>query len=679
MRRLQNRNNRLTARPGVVLVITLLAVILLAGVVFWVINAGRQVNARVVTQHAADSAAISGAGWMARAFNTVAMNNVAVSRYLALINTLDSIPLTSGAALHEQSFLAGALQDRYQGISTGSAALNQRAMEEFSLLLEELNEEVQTLSGVSQYYQGYDVEEMTHYDGPAGRGRIWRTMHALDQMSQATMENLIPLAKVQGRNAGEANLPANGHALIVTATDATLWTRGSFNDFERPVRQGLLPENVDDTVVNRGPYDTIFGWRGTSRVPDPNYPGIPGYSIISGINTSGSSQPFGGGPGASWQPGTPGGTIATSYYTYGTHVWTLRRVLDWANSSARPSLYRSRFGSWLTQISNTKISYIWPGISGSRYFAQPVWDPNYPEDLIPDPAVQLAFSETAFFRLDIKSRHPRTHSGFMVENGSWAYEVDRPAGNRSVAVILRQGGWWLPNTHAPGSPPTRTRYPHQLTVTGEATIQQVGEMAWLYEFPYTVVHDPEIGITLQLDALGNPIPQPAYFVQLVIYAGVNRNMERPSTYPAPNGDDDPEIVNPYMGFSASAPDAPSPIDLNHNTIDPSAGSRRQNLSVLAVAVQDDTAMIWPKLFDSRRPYPRQTAIAQAGVFNTHSFDLWTQMWHSQLEPITEYAQWVSAMQAGAAAGYPGVPLGEASEIVDYFDSLTPLSNVMLNH
>lgn len=678
MRRPSTKHSRPAVRPGVVLVITLLAVLLLAGVVFWVINAGRQVNARIVTQHAADSAAISGAGWIARAFNTVAMNNVAVSRYLALINTLDSIPLTSECTLPEQAFLADALQQRYTDISTNSSALNQRAIEEFALLLEELSEEVTTLEGISQYYQNYDVSEMTHYDGPAGRGQIWRAMYALDQMSQATMDNLMPLAQVQGRNAGEANLPSNGYSLVVPAASETPWIRGSFNDFERPVRQGLLPENIDDPVVNRGPYDTVFGWRGTSRVPDPNYPGIPGYSIISGIDTSGSSQPFGGGPGGSWQPGSPGGTIATSYYTYGTHVWTLRHVLDWANSSARPSLYRSRFGSWLTQISNTKLAYVWPG-SATRFFARPVWDPAYPEDLPPDPDVDLPFSETAFFRLDIKSRHPRTHSGFMVENGSWAYEVDRPGGNRSVAVILRQGGWWLPNTHVPGTPSIRTLYPHQLPVTGSTSIQQVGQFAWLYVFRYTVFHDPEIGINLQLDDAGNPIPQQAYFVQLVIYAGVNRNAERPSIYPAPNGEDDPEIVNPYMGFTASAPDAPAPIDLNHNSINPSTQSRRQNLSVLAVAAQQDTAMIWPSLFDSRRPYRRQTAIAQAGVFNTHSFDLWTQMWHSQLEPITQYAQWVQSLQAGAGAGYPGVPAEEADQLADYLDSLTPLSELMLNH
>jgi hypothetical protein len=47
---------------GVVMVITLLAIVLLASLIFYVINLGRQANARIVTQHSADAAAIGGGG-----------------------------------------------------------------------------------------------------------------------------------------------------------------------------------------------------------------------------------------------------------------------------------------------------------------------------------------------------------------------------------------------------------------------------------------------------------------------------------------------------------------------------------------------------------------------------------------------------------------------------------------
>ena len=51
-------------RAGQVLVITLLAIAVLAGLVFYVLNVGEQLNRRINLQNAADSAAISGAGWM---------------------------------------------------------------------------------------------------------------------------------------------------------------------------------------------------------------------------------------------------------------------------------------------------------------------------------------------------------------------------------------------------------------------------------------------------------------------------------------------------------------------------------------------------------------------------------------------------------------------------------------
>ena len=51
---------------GVVMVITLLAIILIASLLFYVFNVGTSVQSRVVTQHAADSAAIGGASQVAR-------------------------------------------------------------------------------------------------------------------------------------------------------------------------------------------------------------------------------------------------------------------------------------------------------------------------------------------------------------------------------------------------------------------------------------------------------------------------------------------------------------------------------------------------------------------------------------------------------------------------------------
>ncbi|HHH75793.1 MAG TPA: hypothetical protein ENL03_02055, partial [Phycisphaerae bacterium] len=63
-------------RRGQVLMIILIGMVLMSGLIFYVYNLGSQVNQQVDMQDAADATAISGAGWMARSMNLIAMNNV---------------------------------------------------------------------------------------------------------------------------------------------------------------------------------------------------------------------------------------------------------------------------------------------------------------------------------------------------------------------------------------------------------------------------------------------------------------------------------------------------------------------------------------------------------------------------------------------------------------------------
>ncbi|MCD4699198.1 MAG: hypothetical protein K8R91_01320, partial [Phycisphaerae bacterium] len=80
---------------GQVLVVLLLGITLLAGLIFYVINVGDQINRRQAMQNAADSTAVSGSAWMARSMNIIAGNNVAVTRMLSLVPHLDSYPLAT--------------------------------------------------------------------------------------------------------------------------------------------------------------------------------------------------------------------------------------------------------------------------------------------------------------------------------------------------------------------------------------------------------------------------------------------------------------------------------------------------------------------------------------------------------------------------------------------------------
>jgi hypothetical protein len=103
-------------RRGQILIVTLVAICLLAGLIFYVFNTGDQVNQRLEMQGAADATAISGAVWMARSMNVVAMDNVGMSKMLSLVPLLDAQPLGTQMALEEvtawEQCLAAQLQRR---------------------------------------------------------------------------------------------------------------------------------------------------------------------------------------------------------------------------------------------------------------------------------------------------------------------------------------------------------------------------------------------------------------------------------------------------------------------------------------------------------------------------------------------------------------------------------------
>ncbi len=86
-------------RRGAVLIVTLVAVTLLVGLLFFVFNLGDQINRRVQQQNTSDAVAMGGATWMARTMNLVAMGNVTTSRLIGLVALLDAMPVSAEMTL----------------------------------------------------------------------------------------------------------------------------------------------------------------------------------------------------------------------------------------------------------------------------------------------------------------------------------------------------------------------------------------------------------------------------------------------------------------------------------------------------------------------------------------------------------------------------------------------------
>ncbi len=622
---------------GAVMVVTLLGIITLAALVMYVANLGQQANRRMLTQNDADATAIAGAGWVARSFNSVAMNNVAIARYLAAVAVIDAMPMAVDFTIEDQS----AILDRVQQQQAGSLPgfwLEQG----LDSLEQDLVNELAILEPMQAQFDSLDVRERTWYDTPTGqRGEFWQAMRSLDEQSQATLGNLSNLAQLNAVRGGAAadDRESDGsaqQAFLLPATPDIPWVRGSFDDFERPVRSGLLPASIDDKTYRRGPWDTVFAWR--------NYAGYrrEGYWIPGDSDTASGgrgSVPIGSGAG-----GDSGRWVATgpprrlAYSPYGPYSRMLRETY-WYQHRMR----HSRFSSYVQGISGWNLYQAFPRGREPRPVVNPEWVTDFAEAVAIHDAGTPRIRETAFVAVEIRSKHPRGHPSFGTE-GTWAFGDARHRIRESPRVV-RVRGWMDPRSwDAP----------------------KVADHIWRDEWSYTVFHDRAIGIERINDASGNPVEQPVYRIDDFVFVGVNVG-------------ENVTLENPFN--FASREGLPAPTDLDHSVMGHDDESRFGRLTFLAVARRGDEAILWRDRHAGGKPYPYNVALAQAAVFNNHSWDLWTQMWSAQLEPVSRYDDWLTAMRSGdtSALVAADVPQQDFADLTTYLTHAAEFAKATLRH
>jgi hypothetical protein len=141
------------------------------------------------------------------------------------------------------------------------------------------------------------------------------------------------------------------------------------------------------------------------------------------------------------------------------------------------------------------------------------------------------------------------------------------------------------------------------------------------------------------------------------------------------------VRNPYNTGKHEA--LPAPYDLDHTKVTTDVKDRRQYLSFLGVAHRNDTALLAPAKFSGHKPYSSMVGLAQAQVFNNHSFDLWTPMWSAQVEMISDYPGWVDTLESGIsdASAIPDGTLGDAdlTSLAKYLRANEDLAKISLTH
>ena len=89
---------------------------------------------------------------------------------------------------------------------------------------------------------------------------------------------------------------------------------------------------------------------------------------------------------------------------------------------------------------------------------------------------------------------------------------------------------------------------------------------------------------------------------------------------------------------------PTQLDTTGRKVPGAFGREDRDLHFFGLAYQPNDAAFVSASFDGDRPDRHRVGIAQAQVFNNHSWDLWTQMWHAQLAPVDRYDAWLERLE-----------------------------------
>lgn len=640
------RRPAVRSERGIVLIIALMAIVLLMALLLWVINLGQQVNHRVTTQNAADASAQAGSSWIARQLNTVSYNNMEMARLLAVVPVLDAMPQAVDYAHREDIWMRDSLNAQLaRGVGGSPRILAETVEQQFANLYADILNDIEDLVPVDTFFKQIDVSELTFYQTD---GDLWRALQGLDEMNTAVLQNLGPVAQTGAVNAGLVNFGTRDKdqaAAMLPVSPTVPFYRGTFNDFLLPVLRGMPPADIDDPVVRRGPWDTVYGWRDIiyERVPGSGGGGSPSTGGSRDVADGGrANNPLSRREGSNGSGGGGGTSVPVAYRTWGPYSWQLRQFSDYDREDDGP-LDQTRLSYYLNRIADRKINYVWPGSRPNRTVIDPDWRITYEEAKSIAQRGTPRIYETAFFVCEIKSAYPADDGRFMTP-GTWSLAFEDNNGSNPRIVYRRRwqdpARWGIPKLNA---------------------------HVWRDDWEYQVFYDASIGITPQYDGDGNLIPQPVYRIDHISFAGVNVGQAE-------------EVRNPYEGFNPLATAAPAPTNLRHDDLPhDDLDARWEYLSVLAMARRDDRPQGWRTRFRGGRPDASMVAIAQAKVFNNHSWDLWTPMWRAELEPVSHYEDWLSRFDEGTGTTATNLDEADLARFRTYLENATDLAETMLTH
>ncbi len=692
-----------TRRSGQILVILLLAVFLLAGLTFYVYNAGEQVNKRVEMQNVADAVAISGADYMARCMNVVAMNNVAQSRYLAYVPVLDAISQATDLAFGELDEWIGdnryavagdprpirgltALVTGLQG-GAGAALIDDYSrgliVEGLNGLLGRMTEQREVMAPI-RGLRGTIENATTWYIRGAGgvppHGTLWRAAVALDEFSLATVESAGLLAQADAVRYGEDNKA--DVAFVVPVMPELPAHRGTIQDFAPALRHRLRVDLVAKTMSHEHSSDQ------GGAIPDPAWPYRlgPWARLFERPGWYPHWDHYGRlGWREDWGIRVPTGPTRSRQVTVNIAPRTGKQITGPSAGGGRAGHAASRGQGYRQGASYTRTRSWTPTKFMARgyttygpYKWMRAWVRDYIGDKLPDARLREYYDKIVDTKLGYMFAGVNPPLKVMHQPQWWTdYAQAEKIGENPdyrkaftkyyyIEVIWRiDGNNRVITSHNLDSPVARDFtgwVPHedlyQKVFNRNPEVTYVGQIGALPIWKFTAeghetLYAPDGAVTGEYT-----VEFEWYFIFGGLDAGGDLAIQNPCNW------DDLESVPAPMLLNV---DAWAGYDPN-----PNVGMRLDKFAMLGVVREETHAPFWKRRFANANPLSSIVAVAQAKIFNNTSWDLWTQDWQAQLNVVTDWEYWVDRVDVGIdEAAYTNglVPPHEVQTARDYMWNL----------
>ena len=242
------------AERGQAIFFMLFIFLLLAGLLFLIINSGLQINNKVMVQSAADASTAGGAAWYARGLNTVSMCNVVQTQLLALVLLLDTLETVVPPAVECIDDLVGHIGSSPLG---HDVPIDERVST--WLVVGNAASEKQIIHQFDDVVRNIPIAEFCRYD----TGILWECAKLMEGFKQAMADTTPRAAQREAIDIATEDQMEFGFVL-------PLWPAlpvrdGQFEDFKNPMRWARMPPPLDRQVI--GGFADVMGYRSYGGAP----------------------------------------------------------------------------------------------------------------------------------------------------------------------------------------------------------------------------------------------------------------------------------------------------------------------------------------------------------------------------------------------------------------------------